>query len=138
RGKQASDLLFAGPDGGRLSNHNARRGVDWETLRAAIGRPDLRIHDLRHTAAVLLFDAGLAAPDVQAILGHSSLLVTQMCADTRRLAAKGSSPDVEVLQCAVGRSISTHSGGYSNDTADGGEISANPALIWEKKRPHPE
>ncbi|MCU1635089.1 MAG: hypothetical protein JWQ68_328 [Cryobacterium sp.] len=88
RGKHASDLLFAGPDGGRLTNHNARRGVDWETLRAAIGRPDLRIHDLRHTAAVLLFDAGLAVPDVQAILGHSALLVTHMYADTRRLAAK--------------------------------------------------
>jgi integrase len=77
RGKQASDLLFAGPDGGRLTNHNARRGVDWETLRAAIGRPDLRIHDLRHTFATILFDAGASAPDVQATLGHSSLQVTE-------------------------------------------------------------
>ncbi|MFD4421880.1 tyrosine-type recombinase/integrase [Agromyces sp. NPDC058484] len=77
RGKQASDLLFAGPDGGRLTNHNGRRGADWETLREAIGRPDLRIHDLRHTFATILFDAGASAPDVQATLGHSSLQVTE-------------------------------------------------------------
>lgn len=76
-GKHASDLLFAGPDGGRLTNHNARRGVDWEKLRAAVGRPDLRVHDLRHTFATILFDAGATAPDVQATLGHSSLQVTE-------------------------------------------------------------
>ncbi|WP_312855060.1 tyrosine-type recombinase/integrase [Agromyces agglutinans] len=77
RGKQPSDLLFSGPDGGRLTNHNARRGVDWEALRKAIGRPDLRVHDLRHTFATILFDAGASAPDVQATLGHSSLQVTE-------------------------------------------------------------
>lgn len=77
RGKRVSDLLFDGADGGRLTNHNARRGVDWETLREAIGRPDLRIHDLRHTFATILFDAGASAPDVQATLGHSSLQVTE-------------------------------------------------------------
>lgn len=43
----------------------------------AIGRPDLRIHDLRHTFATILFDAGASAPDVQATLGHSSLQVTE-------------------------------------------------------------
>jgi integrase len=77
RGKRPSALLFAGPDGGRLTNHNARRGVDWEHLRQAIGRPDLRVHDLRHTFATILFDAGASAPDVQATLGHSSLQVTE-------------------------------------------------------------
>ncbi|HWH26181.1 MAG TPA: hypothetical protein VNT53_05995 [Pseudolysinimonas sp.] len=55
--------MFDGVNGGRLTNHNARRGVDWETLREAIGRPDLRIHDLRHTFATILFDAGAALND---------------------------------------------------------------------------
>jgi integrase len=77
RGKRGSDLLFDGPDGGRLTNHNARRAVNWDELREAIGRPDLRIHDLRHTFATILFDAGATAPDVQATLGHSSLQVTE-------------------------------------------------------------
>ena len=77
RGKKPDDLLLAGPDGGRLTNHNVRRAVDWDVLRTAIGRPDLRMHDLRHTFATILFDAGASAPDVQATLGHSSLQVTE-------------------------------------------------------------
>ncbi len=77
RGKQPDELLFAGPDGGRLTNHNLRRAIGWDSLRAAIGRPDLRLHDLRHTFATILFDAGASAPDVQATLGHSSLQVTE-------------------------------------------------------------
>lgn len=77
RGKRGSDLLFDGPGGGRLTNHNARRVVNWEELREAIGRPDLRIHDPRHTFATILFDAGATAPDVQPTLGPSSLQVTE-------------------------------------------------------------
>lgn len=77
RGKQAEDLLFAGPDGGRLTNHNLRRAVNWDAMRKTIGRSDLRMHDLRHTFATILFDAGASAPDVQATLGHSSLQVTE-------------------------------------------------------------
>lgn len=48
----------------------------------------LHWHDLRHTAAVMLFRSGVSAPDVRAILGHSSLAVTQIYADTRRDAAR--------------------------------------------------
>jgi integrase len=54
----------------------------------APGEASLHWHDLRHTAAVALFSAGVSAPDVQAILGHSSLLVTQLYADTRADAAR--------------------------------------------------
>lgn len=77
RGKAPDDLLFAGPEGGRLTNHNLRRAVDWELVRKTLGRPELRVHDLRHTFATILFDAGATAPDVQAVLGHSSLQVTE-------------------------------------------------------------
>lgn len=73
RGKSPDDLLFAGPAGGRLTNHNLRRAVDWKLVREQLGRPELRIQDLRHTFATILFDAGASAPDVQAVLGHSSL-----------------------------------------------------------------
>jgi len=52
----------------------------------------LHWHDLRHTAAVFFFRAGLSAPDVQALMGHSSLLVTQLYADTRREAARRATP----------------------------------------------
>ena len=77
RGKRGSDLLLDGPDGGRRASHNARRAVGWEEIREAIGRPDLRIHDLRHTFAAILFDTDAPAPDVPATLGHSGLQVTE-------------------------------------------------------------
>ncbi|WP_166999079.1 tyrosine-type recombinase/integrase [Paramicrobacterium fandaimingii] len=76
-GKRRGDLVFTGPRGGALSTSNVRRAVNWEALRQRLDRPDLRIHDLRHTFATILFDAGMAANDVQAILGHSSLQVTE-------------------------------------------------------------
>lgn len=82
-GKLPDELLFAGPGGGRLTNHNVRRAIGWDALRAAIGRRDLRMHDLRHTFATLLFDAGASAPDIRATLGNSSLQVTVRAETTR-------------------------------------------------------
>lgn len=86
-GKRRMDLVFTGPRGGRLNTSNVRRAADWEGLRNRLDRPDLRIHDLRHTLATLLFDAGTAANDVQAILGHSSLQVTERYSRARSDAA---------------------------------------------------
>ncbi|WP_167470110.1 tyrosine-type recombinase/integrase [Vreelandella andesensis] len=48
----------------------------FEKARAIIGRPDLRFHDLRHTYASILANAGETMTTVQALLGHSSLTVT--------------------------------------------------------------
>lgn len=48
----------------------------FEAARKAIGRPDLRFHDLRHTYASMLANAGETMTTVQALLGHSSLVVT--------------------------------------------------------------
>ena len=65
---------------------------------------------------MFLFDAGLPAPDVQAILGHSSLLVTQLYADTRRLAAqRGVEP------------LSRFFGSQSRGQLEGGESAAKMA-----------
>lgn len=82
-----NDLVFTGPNGGRLNTSNVRRAVDWDAVRTRLDRPDLRIHDLRHTLATLLFDAGMAANDVQAIPGHSSLQVTERYSRARSDAA---------------------------------------------------
>jgi integrase len=92
-GRGPHDLLFPGPRGGILNSQNLSRALDWPRIRQAVrtfppGEPPLHWHDLRHTAAVLMFGAGLSAPDVQAVLGHSSLQVTQRYADTRRDAAR--------------------------------------------------
>ncbi len=95
-GKSIHDYLFTGPRGGFISSKNLSRALDWRRKRALVKafapgeRAALHWRDLRHTAAVFFFDAGLPAPDVLALLGHSSLMVTQLYAGTRRLAARRS------------------------------------------------
>lgn len=58
----------------QTDGHELRKA--FETARRAIGREDLRFHDLRHTYASLLAEAGEVMTTVQALLGHSSLVVT--------------------------------------------------------------
>ena len=41
-----------------------------------VGVPQLRVHDLRHSCATLLFTMGVQPATVQRILRHSSITVT--------------------------------------------------------------
>lgn len=116
--KGEHDLLFPGPRGGYINSKNLTRALDWHAIRGRVktyppGEPPLHWHDLRHTAAVALFNAGVSAPDVQAILGHSSLLVTQLYADTRSEAAKRGAAALSVYWAS-----------HSNGQLRGGEESA--------------
>ena len=43
----------------------------WNALRRSLGLDDVRIHDLRHTFASLLVNAGHSLYEVQKLLGHS-------------------------------------------------------------------
>lgn len=52
--------------------HNA-----WFDIRKKAGMPWLRVHDLRHYYASALINNGVGISSVQALLGHSSPLVTQ-------------------------------------------------------------
>jgi Phage integrase family len=49
----------------------------WKRARAKIGRPDLRWHDLRHTAVALAIANGAHPKAIQEPMGHSSITVTQ-------------------------------------------------------------
>jgi integrase len=49
----------------------------WFKVRDAAGLSDLRIHDLRHTFASLLVNKGVSLYEVQTLLGHSSVQMTQ-------------------------------------------------------------
>ena len=49
----------------------------WDTARKAAGVPDLRIHDLRHSYASFLVNAGRSIFEVQKILGHAQIRTTQ-------------------------------------------------------------
>tara|TARA_R110002012_G_scaffold165730_2_gene327973 strand:+ start:379 stop:1377 length:999 start_codon:yes stop_codon:yes gene_type:complete len=48
----------------------------FEKAREAIGRPDIRFHDMRHCFASLLASKGTAMTMIKELLGHSSLTVT--------------------------------------------------------------
>ena len=49
----------------------------WNTARTRAGMPELRMHDLRHSFASFLVNAGRSLYEVQNILGHSQLNTTQ-------------------------------------------------------------
>lgn len=96
-GKRRGELVFTGPRGGRINASNVRRAIDWKTLRTQLHRDDLRIHDLRHTLATLLFDAGASANDVQAVLGHSSMQMTERYSRSRSDVAKRAAAAIDSL-----------------------------------------
>lgn len=49
----------------------------WNTARNAAGLGDVRIHDLRHSFASFLVNAGRSLYEVQKILGHTQIKTTQ-------------------------------------------------------------
>ena len=80
--KQAKTLPLRGPDAvfpgalakGDLLQYSWRKA--FKSAAAQVGCPSLRIHDLRHMAAVNLVRRGVDLPTVQAVLGHRTLLST--------------------------------------------------------------
>jgi integrase len=76
RGKSSGDWLFPAPQGGPLSEPNWKRSVGWARAVRTIGRPTLRVHDLRHTCASLWLGAGADPKVVQRVLGHASAAMT--------------------------------------------------------------
>ena len=51
--------------------------MSWDTARKQAGIPDLRIHDLRHTAASHMAAAGIDLYTIGKVLGHSNYKTTQ-------------------------------------------------------------
>jgi len=62
------------PLGGFVDPRNANR--TFYRLCDEAGVPRLRVHDLRHSCATLLFTMGVQPATVQRILRHSSITVT--------------------------------------------------------------
>jgi len=75
-GKEPEAWLFAAPGGGPLRVSNWKRSVGWRAARVAAGVPDVRVHDLRHTAASLWLAAGADPKVVQRMLGHATAAMT--------------------------------------------------------------
>jgi integrase len=71
-------LLFVDSRGGPLRRAHVRRRTWMPAVTAAkIGAPFPRWHDLRHTCASWLVQAGVPILEVSRILGHSNVTVTQ-------------------------------------------------------------
>jgi integrase len=69
-GNQSDDLVFSGRSGVQLTR-DALQG-SWERARASIGRPDLRLHDLRHTGLTLAAATGATTAELMHRAGHTS------------------------------------------------------------------
>lgn len=74
-GRPASAVLFTSPEGERLRASNWKRWSGWSEAVASMG-DGIRFHDLRHTCASLLIQAGATPVEVQGILGHSTPATT--------------------------------------------------------------
>lgn len=69
-----SGLVFTNLQGGPLESGEVNRALT-QALRHA-GLPHIRVHDLRHTTASILLEAGTHPKIVQDLLGHSTIRLT--------------------------------------------------------------
>jgi integrase len=74
--KNELDLVFTNQTGGPLDSTYLLRRCFRPLLKKA-GLPEVRFHDLRHTAATLLMSLGVHQKVVSEMLGHSTVLITQ-------------------------------------------------------------
>jgi integrase len=71
---QEYGLVFSSIYGGYFNPNNVWRS--FKRLLKAAGLPNVRFHDLRHSAATVLLAAGVPLKVVSELLGHSSVAIT--------------------------------------------------------------
>ena len=69
-GKGGESLLFTGSTGGHVRHYEYQ--YPWEKARSAIGKPNFRVHDLRHVGAVLAAQSGATTAELMHRLGHTT------------------------------------------------------------------
>ena len=90
-GPEQDALMFPSSGGGHLQPGSLYR--HWAKAREAAGRPDLRLHDLRHSGAVLAAQAGATLSELMERLGHS----TPQAAMVYQHVARGRDAEIAVL-----------------------------------------
>jgi integrase len=81
---EADSPLLPGPAGGVMSDGWHKR--EWGVARRRVGVPQVRFHDLRHTAGTLVAQQGATLREVMSRLGHSTTAAAiryQRAAETR-------------------------------------------------------
>jgi integrase len=71
---QDSGLVFTSLSGAPMQPHQAN--VELTRALSALGLPHVRVHDLRHTAASVMLEAGIHPKVVQEMLGHKTIVTT--------------------------------------------------------------
>ena len=71
-GPGKESLLFPSVLNPEVTLHHQTLYKQWDRARVAAGRPDLRIHDLRHGAAVMAARSGATLAELMQRLGHST------------------------------------------------------------------
>lgn len=72
-GRSGRSLLFPHhPGTDKPWTHGNLYKAAWIPAREAVGRPDLRLHDLRHTGATWAAQAGATSAELMARVGHST------------------------------------------------------------------
>ena len=71
---QENDLIFPSKFGTPFGTMGLQK--DFKKMLKAANLPNIRFHDLRHTAASLMLNHGISALVVSKILGHSNPSVT--------------------------------------------------------------
>jgi integrase len=69
-GSDRDALVFTGDQGGPLRPHVFYAA--FKKARAAAGRPDLTLHDLRHTSDTLAAATGATLPELMHRMGHAT------------------------------------------------------------------
>jgi integrase len=75
-GRLPGQPAVTSPNGSLLGLENWKRATRWRQAILEIGRPTLRVHDLRHTYASLARRAGADLRLLQNTMGHASITVT--------------------------------------------------------------
>lgn len=71
-GSDRDALVFSAVNDPSVQVHPNTLYRHWYRAREKAGRPDLRIHDLRHTGAVLAAQAGATLAELMSRIGHST------------------------------------------------------------------
>ena len=69
-----SDFVWCQPNGRTIGA--SADWDEWRSLLEAVGARQVRVHDARHTAAMLLLAQGVDQRVVMTILGHSQISMT--------------------------------------------------------------
>jgi len=107
-GLEPQHFIFANPNTGKPFSSFF---YSWDTARTKAGMPELRVHDLRHSFASFLVNAGRSIYEVQELLGHADIKTTSRYAHLSRESLKAAVSVVPKLDVAFKKDKPTSSEG---------------------------